>query len=93
MRKGWHVLGMVESWSLILLIVVAMPLKYLLDYPTAVRLLGMLHGFLFLGYNALTLWLAWRLRWGFFYWVEASAAAWVPFGYLILDPPPAEHKI
>ncbi len=83
----WHKLGMVESFSLIVLMTVAMPLKYLADQPLPVRYVGMLHGILFLAYLALTLVLALRRRWGFFYWIEASAASLVPFGYLILDPP------
>lgn len=42
------ILALVEGASLIALIGVAMPLKYLADMPEAVRVIGMAHGSLFL---------------------------------------------
>lgn len=39
-----------EGASLLLLVCVAMPLKHLLDMPLAVRLIGSLHGILFLAF-------------------------------------------
>jgi len=45
--------GMAEGASFILLMGVAMPLKYLADMPIAVRVVGMAHGVLFLLYVAL----------------------------------------
>lgn len=87
LEKFWHRLGMVESLSLILLMVVAMPLKYLANQPMPVRYVGMLHGVLFILYCALVGILFLKEKWRFSYAVEAFAAAWVPFGFLILDPP------
>lgn len=89
----WHRLGQLESLSLILLVNLAMPLKYLADQPLPVRIGGMLHGLLFMAYLALTLLLAWRHKWPFWFWVQASAAAFVPFGYLILGPAPLQQQI
>jgi integral membrane protein len=40
-------IGLVEAVSYVLLVGVAMPMKYFLDMPLAVRVLGGLHGFLF----------------------------------------------
>ncbi len=87
LEKIWHRLGMVESLSLIVLMTVAMPLKYLYDQPLPVRYVGMAHGLLFVVYCALTGLLFLKERWRFSYAVEAFLAAWVPFGFLILDPP------
>ncbi len=39
-----------EAWSYVILLFVAMPLKYLMDLPIAVRIVGMLHGLLFVAY-------------------------------------------
>ncbi|KXU35838.1 hypothetical protein AXK11_05530 [Cephaloticoccus primus] len=39
---------LVEATSFLLLLAVAMPLKYLAGLPQAVRIVGMLHGVLFL---------------------------------------------
>lgn len=87
LEKIWHRLGMVESLSLIVLMTVAMPLKYLYDQPLPVRYVGMAHGLLFVVYCALTGLLFLKERWRFSDAVEAFLAAWVPFGFLILDPP------
>jgi integral membrane protein len=45
-----HRIGFWEGISYLLLLFVAMPLKYAFDYPDAVRWTGMLHGFLFVGF-------------------------------------------
>jgi len=92
MLKLWHALGRFESLSLIILMNLAMPLKYLVDQPLPVRFVGMLHGMLFLAYIALTLVLALRHKWPFGFWFSASAASFVPFGYLILGPAPNEQS-
>lgn len=52
-----------EGLSYVLLVGVAMPLKYLLDIPAAVRVVGMAHGVLFIAF-VVSLVLAWReARW------------------------------
>jgi integral membrane protein len=43
-----RLLGLIEGWSFVLLLFIAMPLKYLADQPMAVRIVGMAHGVLFL---------------------------------------------
>ena len=48
--------------GLILLVFVAMPLKYIWDTPGPVAVIGMLHGFLYMAYIVATLVLAERAR-------------------------------
>lgn len=48
---------------LLLLLFVAMPLKYLADDPTMVQVVGPVHGFLYMGYVVLAFDLARRARW------------------------------
>jgi integral membrane protein len=43
-----RLLSLIEGWSFVLLLFVAMPLKYLAGYPEAVRVVGMAHGILFI---------------------------------------------
>jgi integral membrane protein len=50
-----RLLGLIEGWSFVLLIFVAMPLKYLADQPAAVSVVGMAHGVLFLALCAAAL--------------------------------------
>lgn len=43
-----RLIGLIEGWSFVVLLFIAMPLKYLADQPSAVRIVGMAHGVLFL---------------------------------------------
>ena len=45
-----RILGNVEGISYLLLLGLAMPLKYIWGYPMAVKIVGMAHGVLFLAY-------------------------------------------
>lgn len=77
--------GLLEGVSLLLLLGVAMPLKYLADQPEAVRVVGWCHGILFIFY-CLTVALAFaqrRLAWPLA--LLAFVAAFVPFGPFLLD--------
>jgi integral membrane protein len=43
-----RITGLVEGLSYLALLFIAMPLKYIWDMPEAVRLVGSIHGFLFI---------------------------------------------
>jgi|SRR5690606_277806 len=77
--------GLVEGASYILLLFVAMPLKYLFALPMAVRITGMVHGLLFIVFvYALlraTQHRGWSLKRAFVIFV----ASLVPFGPLFID--------
>lgn len=45
-----RVVGWWEGWSFLILLLVAMPLKYFADWPLGVRVVGIAHGGLFLLY-------------------------------------------
>lgn len=51
--KNLRLTGYVEGTSLLLLIGIAMPVKYLLGEPMLVRVIGMAHGILFMYYIVL----------------------------------------
>lgn len=72
-----------EGISFLLLLFVAMPLKYGLGLDVAVRIVGMAHGILFLGY-LLTLALA-APRLGWRWTVIAFVIAFVPGGTFWLE--------
>lgn len=79
-QKRLHVVGTVEGISFLILLLIAMPLKYLADLPQAVSVVGMAHGVLFVLYVGVLLqaWneLKWRLGTG----ILGLASAVVPFG-------------
>ena len=80
MTKLFLILGRLEGTSFLLLMFLAMPLKYYASWPTGVKVLGPLHGFLFLGYCAWALWCALEEKWNWKKHVLAYVAAIVPFG-------------
>ena len=44
----FRLISFVEGISYLLLVFIAMPLKYMFDYPLAVKIVGMGHGVLFI---------------------------------------------
>lgn len=77
--------GVVEGISFLLLVLVAMPLKYFWDSPGMVRYVGMAHGWLFVAYVALALYTAIEMRWSFMRWLWITAASFIPIGTFITD--------
>ncbi len=78
-------IGLIEGVSFLLLMGVAMPLKYLAGQPLAVKYLGWAHGLLFilLCLAIFQAWLGGAL--GFRRSVLAFIAALVPFGPFLID--------
>ena len=83
--KRLRSLGKIEAISYLLLLVVAMPLKYLAGLPLAVVLVGWAHGLLFIALCGV-LFQVWRARkWP---WKRAAMvfiAALLPFGPYVID--------
>lgn len=77
--------GLVEGASFLVLLFIAMPLKYFFDAPGMVRFVGWAHGVLFVNYGLLALWVAHRLRWSFRRLFTAGIAALLPFGPFVFD--------
>lgn len=74
-----------EGLSFLVLLLLAMPLKYLLGMPQMVRVVGMAHGVLFVAYVFTLLMAALEYRWNFSRVVVAFAASLVPGGTFWLD--------
>jgi len=77
--------GMIEGASFLLLLFVAMPLKYAFSMPLAVRYVGMAHGLLFVLFCLLIL-IAWLERkLSFSKAALAFGASLIPFGPFLID--------
>jgi len=77
--------GMLEGASFLLLLFVAMPLKYLADWPLGVRVVGMAHGVLFLLYLLAIVPAAIDHRWSWKRIAGAVVASLLPFGPFVFD--------
>lgn len=74
-----------EGISYVLLIFVAMPLKYWADMPLAVKYTGWAHGLLFVLYGAFLI-MAWQeQKWKFGKVVLIFVASLLPFAPFIVD--------
>jgi integral membrane protein len=83
--------AMIEGVSYLLLLGVAMPLKYLADMPLAVKIVGWIHGALFIVLCAL-LAHAWRkVPLAFGLTVLVFVASLLPFGPFVVDSRLKEH--
>jgi integral membrane protein len=78
-------LGLAEAVSFLLLLGVAMPLKYWAGYPLAVRVVGWVHGALFMAYCWALFEAATERGWPWSKSAKYFVAALVPFGPFITD--------
>lgn len=77
--------GLAEGLSFLVLLFIAMPLKYAAGMPMAVKLVGWAHGGLFVLYILALVQVAGATDWGFRRIATAFLAAVVPFGTFVLD--------
>jgi integral membrane protein len=87
----YRVLAYIVGVGLLLLVVVAVPLKYLADAPTMVAIVGPLHGFLFFLYVLSALELALRGRWSPVRTVLVLVAGTIPFLSFVAERWVTEH--
>lgn len=80
-----RLVGNLEGVSFLVLLGIAMPLKYLWDMPLAVRIVGMLHGLLFIAFVFLLMSTSQERDWPWTRTAFAFASSLVPFGTFVLD--------
>jgi integral membrane protein len=83
--KRFRLVATLEGISFLVLLFVAMPLKYFAGMPKAVSVVGMAHGLLFVAYMYL-LYECWQvLKWPFGKVVLAGISSVLPFGTFWFD--------
>lgn len=83
--KRLRILGYLEAFSWLLLLFIAMPLKYIWHQPLMVKYVGWAHGLLFLLYCLHLLLAKMALRWSLAKMLTGGVAAFLPFGTLWFD--------
>lgn len=78
-------IGLAEGISFLLLLFVAMPLKYFMGLPEAVKFAGWAHGVLFVAYSAAVLYVRETCNWSLLKSLMALGAGLLPFGTFLLD--------
>ncbi len=81
----FRLVGTLEGVSFLLLLFVAMPLKYFADIPGPVTVIGGIHGFLFTLYLGAVAYMIFAAGWRLPRVLGAVAAAILPFGPFVFE--------
>jgi len=80
-----RITALLEGLSFLILLGVAMPLKYMYDKPEMVKIVGMAHGVLFIAYIMLVVIVREKMNWNFKQTAIALIASILPFGTFYAD--------
>lgn len=83
--KPLTIVGFIEGISFLVLIFIAMPLKYIMGLAGIVSWVGLIHGVLFLIYIAALITVIYRLKLSLWSFILGFIAAILPFGPFIFD--------
>jgi integral membrane protein len=78
-------LALIEGTSFLILLFLAMPLKYLADQPLAVKWVGWIHGLLFVAFAVQLAVVFFQCRWPVVRAALVMTAALIPFGPWLID--------
>ena len=85
MIKVFRIISYLEGISYILLLFIAVPIKYYANDPSLVKLLGMPHGLLFVAYVILSLVNSKKYRWNSKKTLVVLISSVIPFGTFYVD--------
>lgn len=85
MKNTFRIIAFLEGVSYLLLLFVAVPIKYNLGDPAYVKLLGMPHGLLFMAYLVLAYLLKDEQKWERKSFLIILVASVIPFGTFYVD--------
>lgn len=83
--KTFRWISILEGTSFLLLLFLAMPLKYFFDYPQMVQVVGMAHGILFIAYLLGAFLMYKPLNWRLNTLLIVIACSVVPFGPFYIE--------
>ena len=85
MIQTLRILGNIEGISYLLLLGVAMPMKYYFEMPMVVKITGMAHGVLFVAYCILLALCMKNFNWSLKFGAYLFIATLIPFGTFVTD--------
>ena len=92
-REKFLITGKVEGWSYLILLFIAMPMKYMFDMPLAVRIVGSIHGLLFVAYVVLLAVIFFKLKLSLYTVFILFVLSLLPFGTFDLEKFLPEIKV
>ena len=91
--RVFRMIALAEGVSFLTLLFIAMPMKYFMGVPEVVRVVGSIHGGLFVLYVGLLATLHVRQRWPVMFSLYAFVASVIPFGTFMLDKHLREKEV
>ena len=85
MIRNLRIIGNIEGVSYLILLFIAMPLKYAYHMPMAVKITGMVHGLLFVAYCLLLAVCMKKFSWKLGFGINLFIATLIPFGTFVTD--------
>jgi integral membrane protein len=83
--RRFRMIAITEGISFLMLLLIAMPLKYMFDIPLPVQIMGWIHGALFLAFIFSAILVFTYFNKGLVWLAKALAASLIPFGTFIFD--------
>lgn len=80
-----RIVAFLEGCSLLALVFIAMPVKYLLGIPEATQAIGLIHGILFVIFIVATLSISILYKWNISRVLVVMASSVLPFGTFYVD--------
>lgn len=81
----FRMIGIAEGISFLVLLLIAMPIKYIFKIPEAVKFVGWMHGVLFIAYIYLLIEVAISFKKNFGWIAKSFLAAFIPTGTFLTD--------
>ena len=85
MKDLFRIIALLEGVSYIVLLFIAVPIKYLLHDEFYVKMLGMPHGILFIMYILLAFKIRNRMNWNLNQFIIIIISSLIPFGTFYVD--------
>ncbi|WP_121965069.1 DUF3817 domain-containing protein [Myroides sp. N17-2] len=92
MLKLFKIVALLEGLSLLALLFIAMPLKYMWQQPEMVRIVGMGHGVLFILYIVMATVLKGDEKWSLKTYGLICIASVIPFGTFVMEKKLLENR-
>ena len=83
--KRFRTIGIAEGISFLVLLLIAMPIKYFLKIPEAVKIVGWMQGALFVGYIYFAIEVAVAFKKNIGWCIKSFLAAFIPLGTFVTD--------
>ena len=83
--QQFKIVAILEGASFLVLLGIAMPLKYVFGLPATTQIVGMAHGILFIAYVLMVVIIRKQLDWNLKTTAMALTASVLPFGPFVVD--------